>query len=54
MNERMYYPCMYCGSCPVWLAAYNHPSLQTYEDIIEACDAEGCPFVGQEVKDDLV
>jgi hypothetical protein len=55
MSNKMYYPCMYCGSCPVWLAAFNHPELRSYEDVIEACDEEGCPLVGQEVLDsDLV
>ena len=55
MNEKMYYPCMYCGSCPIWLAAFGHPDLQTYEAVIEACEAEGCPLVGQEVlNSDLV
>ena len=50
MNEdKWYYPCNYCGSCPIWLAAFDHPDLQNYEDVIEACEAEGCPLVGQEV-----
>ena len=51
MSDKMYYPCMYCGSCPIWLAAFDHPELQNYEDVIEACDGEGCPLVGQEVLD---
>ena len=56
MNEdKWYYPCNYCGSCPIWLAAFDHPDLQTYEDVIEACDEKGCPLVGQEVlNSDLV
>ena len=55
MNEKLTYPCQYCGSCPIWLAAYDHPDLQTYEDVFEACDSEGCPLVGMEVSDlDLV
>lgn len=48
----MTYPCNYCGECPVWLAAYNHPTLMTYEAVINACEFEGCPLVGQEVKED--
>ena len=55
MNEKLTYPCQYCGSCPVWLAAFDHPDLQTYEDVFEACDDRGCPLVGMEVSDlDLV
>ena len=55
VNENLTYPCQYCGSCPVWLAAFDHPDLQTYEDVFEACDDRGCPLVGMEVSDlDLV
>ena len=55
MNEKLTYPCQYCGCCPVWLAAFDHPDLQTYEDVFEACDDRGCPLVGMEVSDlDLV
>ena len=55
MNENLTYPCQYCGSCPVWLAAFDHPDFQTYEDVFEACDDRGCPLVGMEVSDlDLV
>ena len=56
MSEKMkrYYPCDYCGECKIWLAAFDHSDLKTYEDVIEACEATACPLVGQEVKDDLV
>ena len=55
MNENLTYPCQYCGCCPVWLAAFDHPDLQTYEDVFEACNDRGCPLVGMEVSDlDLV
>ena len=54
-DDKWYYPCNYCGSCPIWLAAFDHPDLQTHEDVIEACDEKGCPLVGQEVlNSDLV
>lgn len=49
MNENLTYPCNYCGSCPIWLAAFDHPDLKTYEDVIAECEAESCPLVGQKV-----
>lgn len=56
MNEKMkrYYPCDYCDDCKIWLAAFDHPDLKTYEDVIEACVATACSLVGQEVPDGLV
>lgn len=54
MNENLTYPCQYCGSCPIWLAAFDHPDLKTYEDVIAACEAESCSLVDQEViKEDI-
>ena len=33
-----YYPCQWCGSCPVWLAAYEEGTgLDTPEQIKAAC-----------------
>lgn len=57
MSEKIkrYYPCDYCGSCPIWLAAFDHSDLKTYEDIIKACKAEDCQLVGKEaLYNDLV
>lgn len=49
----MTYPCNYCGSCPIWLAAFEPDTgLNTIEDVIEECDARGCPLVGQKVTED--
>ena len=47
----MKYPCQYCGSCPIWLAAYEEGAdLETTEQVIEACKKYyNCPLVGQEV-----
>ena len=48
-EDKWYCPCNYCGECPIWLAAFNSPSLDTYDKVVEACEASGCPLVGQEV-----
>lgn len=49
----MTYPCCYCGSCPIWLAAFEPGSgLETMEDVIETCEAEGCFLVGHKVPED--
>lgn len=53
-NGNLTYPCNYCGSCPIWLAAFDAPELQTYEDIVKACINEDCVLVGQEVKEDAL
>lgn len=46
----MKYPCNYCGSCPIWLAAFEKDSgLETLERIIGACAKHKCPLVGKEV-----
>lgn len=34
----MKYPCDYCGSCSIWLAAYEPDTgLDTEDKVIEAC-----------------
>ncbi len=53
MNEdKMRYPCQYCGSCPIWLAAFEPDTgLDTMEKVIESClSYYRCPLVGQEVE----
>lgn len=51
----LYYPCNYCGSCSLWLAAYEPGSgLDTHEQLIEACKRRGCNLVNTAVpKEDL-
>ena len=35
MNERLTYPCQYCGSCSIWLAAFEPGTgLDTIEKVI--------------------
>lgn len=47
----MKYPCQYCGSCPIWLAAYEEGTgLETPDQVIAACKKYyNCSLVGQEV-----
>lgn len=46
------YPCNYCGSCPIWLAAFEEGSgLDTMEQVIEACKKYiNCPHLGEEME----
>ncbi len=53
-DEPLHYPCNYCGSCPVWLAAYEAPGLETSGDVIEACKARKCPLVNQPVHKEVL
>lgn len=53
-GTQLYYPCNYCGSCPVWLAAYEAPGLETSGDVIEACKARKCPLVNQPVSKEVL
>lgn len=48
---KLTYPCQYCGSCPIWLAAYEEGTgLETTEQVIAACKKYyNCSLVGQEV-----
>ena len=46
----MKYPCNYCGSCGIWLAAFEPGTdLDTKERVIGACAKRKCPLVGKEV-----
>ena len=45
----LYYPCNYCGECPIWLAAYEIPELSTSGEVVEACRKRGCSLVGMPV-----
>ena len=48
------YPCNWCGSCPIWLAAYEEGTgLDTEEKVVEACKKYyNCELVGKEVEED--
>ena len=50
-SMKLTYPCQYCGSCPIWLAAYEEDTgLETTEQVVAACKKYyNCPLVGQEV-----
>ena len=57
MNEKLTYPCQYCGSCSIWLAAFEPSTgLDTIEKVIAACHKyHNCELVGKEVPfNDLV
>lgn len=57
MNEKLTYPCQYCGSCSIWLAAFEPGTgLDTIEKVIAACHKyHNCELVGKEVPfNDLV
>lgn len=45
-------PCQYCGSCSIWLAAFEEGTgLDTMEKVIEACRTHmKCPHVGEEME----
>ena len=46
----MKYPCNYCGSCPIWLAAYEPGGgLDIDELVINACRKRKCSLLGKEV-----
>ena len=46
----MKYPCNYCGSCGIWLAAFEKETgLETKEQVIKACMKRKCPLVEKEV-----
>lgn len=52
-DHRDTYPCNYCGSCPVWLAAFEHDTgLDTLEQVIIECVKRGCDLVGKKVEQD--
>ena len=54
MEQKAKYPCQWCGSCPVWLAAYEEGTgLDTPEQVIAACKKYyNCKLVGKEVEED--
>lgn len=47
----MKYPCDWCGSCSIWLAAFEVEELDTYEKLVATCKQYECPIVGTEVPD---
>ena len=51
----LYYPCDYCGSCSIWLAAYEEGTgLETEEKVIEVCKRRGCELVGTHVPKEVM
>lgn len=45
------YPCNYCGSCPIWLAAFEpDTNLDTLEKVIIECVRRDCHLVGKKVE----
>lgn len=52
--DKLVYPCQWCGSCPIWLAAYEEGTgLDTEEKVVEACKKYyNCELVGKEVMRD--
>lgn len=52
-DERKTYPCNWCGSCPIWLAAFElDTGLDTLEKVIVECTKRGCNLVGKKVEND--
>ena len=37
-----------CGSCPVWLAAFEGDGLDNWDSIDEACRKQGCIYAPAE------
>lgn len=52
MEQRAKYPCQWCGSCPIWLAAYEEGTgFDTEEKVIAACKQYyQCELVGKEIE----
>lgn len=52
-DHRDTYPCSYCGSCPVWLAAFEPgQGVETWEQLIIECVRRDCRIVGRKVEND--
>lgn len=52
-NHKDTYPCNYCGSCPIWLAAFEpNQGIETWEDLIVQCVKRGCDLIGKKVEND--
>ena len=52
-DHRDIYPCNYCGSCSLWLAAFEpNQGLETLEQLIVECVKRGCDLVGKKVEND--
>ena len=52
-DHRDIYPCNYCGSCPLWPAAFEpDQGLETLEQLIVECIRRGCNLVGKKVEND--
>lgn len=45
----MTYPSNWCGSCPIWLAAFEIPELDTEDKLIRACRDRGRSLCETEV-----
>ncbi len=54
LDIPLHYPCVHCGSCPVWLAAYEVAELSTHSEVVEACRARGCDLIGKPVPKELL
>lgn len=54
MEQKAKYPCRRCGSCLIWLAAYEEGTgLDTPEQVIAACKKYyNCKLVGKEVEEE--
>ena len=50
--DKITYPCDWCGSCPIWLAAFEIPELDTEDKLIRACRDRGCSLCETEVEND--
>ena len=44
------YPCNYCSSCPVWLAAFYDEYIDSYDKLAAECERQECPLVHKEAK----
>lgn len=52
-DYRDIYPCNHCGSCSLWLAAFEpNQGLETLEQLIAECVKRGCNLVGKKVEND--
>lgn len=52
-DHRDIYPCNHCGSCSLWLAAFEpNQGLETLEQLIAECVKRGCDLVGKKVEND--
>ena len=51
LESKDTYPCNWCGSCPIWLAAFEPNSgVETFEQLVIQCVKRGCNLVGKKVE----